>query len=129
MATRGTMGGIHCTTRCSGLRKMGRRERLASGKAAFYRGWVSDYSLISSYLLPRNATRFGITSVPGGKAGRASTLGGNGLTVSRASAHPREALELIRFLRRRDVRLRRAPEYSEPPKERELCELPSILEP
>jgi trehalose/maltose transport system substrate-binding protein len=101
----------------------------ALGKAAFYRGWVSDYSLISSYLLPRNATRFGITSVPGGKAGRASTLGGNGLTVSRASAHPREALELIRFLRRRDVRLRRAPEYSEPPKERELYELPSILEP
>jgi len=64
----------------------------ASGKAAFYRGWVSDYSLISSYPLPRNATRFGITSVPGGKAGRACTLGGNGLAVSRASAHPREAL-------------------------------------
>lgn len=36
---------------------------------------------------------------------------------------------LIRFLRRRDVRLRSAPEYSEPPKERELYELPSILDP
>ena len=101
----------------------------ASGKAAFLRGWVSDYSLVSSYPLPRYATLFGITSVPGGKAGRVSTLGGNGLAISRASAHPREALELIRFLRHRDAQLRRSPELSEPPKERELYELPSILEP
>jgi len=56
-------------------------------------------------------------------------LGGNGLAVSRTSAHPREALELIRFLRRRDIRLRRALEHSEPPKELELYELPAILEP
>ena len=101
----------------------------ASGNAAFYRGWVSDYSLISSYPLPLNATRFGISSVPGGKAGRASTLGGNGLAISRSSAHPHEALELIRFLRQRDLRLKLAAQYSEPPKERELFELPAILEP
>jgi trehalose/maltose transport system substrate-binding protein len=101
----------------------------ASGKAAFFRGWVSDYGLISWHTPPRNATRFGVTSIPGGGAGRASTLGGNGLAVSRTSAHPREALELVRYLRRRDVQLKSAPGNSEPPKELELFELPAIIEP
>jgi trehalose/maltose transport system substrate-binding protein len=101
----------------------------ASGKAAFYRGWVSDFSLIASHTPPRNTSRFGVTSIPGGRAGRASTLGGNGLAVSRTSAHPLEALELIRFLQQRDIQLGRANEHSEPPSEQELYELPSILKP
>jgi trehalose/maltose transport system substrate-binding protein len=100
-----------------------------SGKAAFFRGWESDYSLITLHKPPRNTTQFGVTSVPGGRAGRASILGGNGLAVSRNSAHPREAMELIRFLRRRDAQLMRATKHSEPPKELELYELPSVLDP
>jgi trehalose/maltose transport system substrate-binding protein len=100
----------------------------ASGKIAFLRSWVSDYSLIDSHRPPANATQYGVTSVPGGGAGRASTLGGNGLAVSRTSAHPREALELIRFLRRRDIRFMRANERSEVPKELELYELPAVLQ-
>jgi len=99
----------------------------ASGKAAFVRAWVSDYSLIALHPLPAGATRYGVTRLPGGEVGRAGTLGGNGLSVSRASAHPREALELIRFLRRKDVQLMRAHERSEPPKELVLYELPTIL--
>ena len=51
------------------------------------------------------------------------------MAVSRTSAHPHEALELIRFLRRRDIQLRRASEHSEPPKELELYEMPAILDP
>jgi len=102
----------------------------SSGKAAFFRGWESDYSLITLPVPAGSAlTEFGVTSVPGGRAGRVSTLGGDGLGLSRASVHPREALELIRFLRRRDGELRRASEHFEPPKERELYELPLILEP
>ena len=100
-----------------------------SGKAAFLRWWVSDYSLNATHTPPANATKFGVTSLPGGEAGRADTLGGSGLAVSRTSAHPREAIELIRFLQRRDVQLRRAREHSEVPKELELYELPAILEP
>jgi trehalose/maltose transport system substrate-binding protein len=50
------------------------------------------------------------------------------LAVSRTSAHPREALELIRFLVRRD-HLMRASANSEPHKEQELYDLPEILEP
>src|SRR5262249_49517600 len=99
----------------------------SSGKVAFYRGWVSDYSLISVYPPPRNTTQFGVTSLPSGRAARASTLGGNGLAISRTSAHPREALELIRFLRRRDIQFMRASDNSEVPKELVLSELPVIL--
>ena len=100
-----------------------------SGKTAFHRAWLSDYSLISSHPTPGNATQYGVTSVPGGRAGRTGTLGGNGLAVPRTSAHPREALELIRFLQRRDAQFMSANEHSEVPKELELYELPAILDP
>jgi trehalose/maltose transport system substrate-binding protein len=100
-----------------------------SGKAAFLRAWVSDYSLISSHPPPGNATQFGVTSVPGGRAGRAGTLGGNGLAISRTSGHPHEALELIRFLLRRDAQLLRAEDHSAPADDLELYELPAILDP
>lgn len=100
-----------------------------SGRAAFFRGWASDYSLIKYHTPPNNVSEFGITSVPGGRAGRTGTLGGNGLAVSRTSAHPREALELIRFLLRRDAQLRDATANSAVPSEQVLFELPEILEP
>jgi hypothetical protein len=67
-------------------------------------------------------------SVPGGKEGRAGVLGGNGLAVSRFSAHPREAMELIRFLRRRDAEFLHTTEHSEQPKDFELYELPAVLQ-
>jgi trehalose/maltose transport system substrate-binding protein len=56
----------------------------SSGKALFVRGWQSDFSLLTrawpfsdlvSSSLPGDAVRFGITSMPGGRAGRAGTLG------------------------------------------------------
>ncbi len=107
-----------------------------SGKAAFLRGWESDYSLTTlawpgsgSHSPPIAFSQFGVTSMPGGRAGRAGTLGGNGLGVSRTSAHPREALELILFLLRRDAQLVRAGEHSEIPKEMVLYQLPAILDP
>ena len=109
-----------------------------SGNAAFLRGWQSDYSLTihswpfsesSSHATYMSTAPFGITSMPGGTAGRVSTLGGNGLAVSQASAHPREAIELIRFLMGRDVQLLRANEHSVPPEEAELYELPVMLNP
>jgi trehalose/maltose transport system substrate-binding protein len=101
----------------------------SSGRAAFHRAWVSDYSLITFHTPPSNATQYGVTSMPGGSAGRTDTLGGNGLAVSRTSAHPREALELIRFLLRKDAQLMRVSTNSEAPKEPELYDLPEVLEP
>ena len=49
------------------------------------------------------------------------------MAVSRTSGHPREALELIRFLRQRDVQFMRANENSVLPKELELLQLPDVL--
>ncbi len=101
-----------------------------AGKTAFHRGWASDISLIALQVPPVGATAFGVTSIPGGSAGaRVGTLGGNALAVPRASAHPKEAIEMIRFLRRRDIQRRRAREGSGPPRQLELFELPSILQP
>lgn len=100
----------------------------SSGKVAFLRGWASDYSLVNLHKPPGNTTQFGVTSVPGGRDGRAGVLGGNGLAVSRFSQHPREAMELIRFLRTRDVQFLQFTKHSEPSKDFVLYELPSVLE-
>jgi trehalose/maltose transport system substrate-binding protein len=109
-----------------------------SGHAAFLRGWQSNFSVITrgwpfpesrSSGLPGSAdNQFGITSVPGAAA-RFSTLGGNGLAISRTSAHPKEALELIRFLRSRDAELITATGHSTRPDEVELYALPALLDP
>ena len=100
-----------------------------AGKTAFHRGWASDISLVALQTPPVGATAFGVTSMPAGSTGRFGTLGGNALAVPLASAHPKEAMEMIRFLRRRDIQRRRAREHSRPPAQLELFELPSILQP
>jgi trehalose/maltose transport system substrate-binding protein len=109
-----------------------------AGNAAFLRGWQSDYSVITrgwpfagspSPASAGNSTQIGLTSVPGGTAGRSSTLGGNGLAISKTSAHPREALELVRFLLRGDAQLTSGNEHSAPPEESEFFELPAMLDP
>ena len=97
------------------------------GKTVFARGWETDYSLIASPPKLKTGARFGVTSLPGGRAARADTLGGNGLAVSRLSQHPREAIELIRFLRSRDVLHIGATGHSPLPKEMQLFALPSIF--
>lgn len=100
-----------------------------AGKTAFHRGWMSDYSLVALQTPPAGASAFGVTSMPAGAAARVGTLGGNALAVPRSSAHPQEALAMIRFLRRKDIQRRHAREHSEPPIQFELFALPSILQP
>src|SRR5271157_1909137 len=56
--------------------------------------------------------KFDVTLLPGAKAGTVETSGGAGLAVSHFSAHAREAVELVRYLSRRDVQVRR---YFAPP--------------
>jgi len=46
----------------------------------------------------------GYTSMPSGPGGWAATLGGSGLAVSIHSAHPKEAIELVRFLIREQIK-------------------------
>jgi trehalose/maltose transport system substrate-binding protein len=99
-----------------------------AGDAAFMRNWPTAYVDSQAAGSPiRN--KFDIGLLPGGKSRRVGTSGGAGLAVSRFSAHPREALELIRYLSRRDVQVKRSRVLSEPPTLPELYNLPEVLGP
>jgi trehalose/maltose transport system substrate-binding protein len=98
-----------------------------AGDAAFMRNWPSanvDSQAAGSPI--RN--KFDMALLPGGKGGRVGTLGGWGLAVSRFSAHPHEALELVRYLTRKDVQVNRSRVLSLPPTLPELYNLPEVLE-
>jgi trehalose/maltose transport system substrate-binding protein len=99
-----------------------------AGDAAFMRHWPSAY-LDSQAAGSAIRNKFDTALLPSGKAGRVGTLGGWGLAVSRFSAHPREALELVRYLTRRDVQENRFRVVSQPPTLPELYNLPEVLEP
>ena len=99
-----------------------------AGDAAFMRHWPSAY-LDSQAAGSAIRNKFDTALLPSGKAGQVGTLGGWGLAVSRFSAHPREALELVRYLTRRDVQERRTHVVSQPPTLSELYDLPEALEP
>jgi trehalose/maltose transport system substrate-binding protein len=98
-----------------------------AGDAAFMRNWPSAY-VDSQAAGSSIRNKFDSALLPGGKAGRVGTLGGWGLAVSRFSAHPREALELVRYLTRRDVQVKRSRVLSQPPTLPELYNLPEVLE-
>ena len=99
-----------------------------AGDAAFMRNWTLGYVDSQAAGSPiRN--KFDVSLLPGGKAGRVGTLGGTGLAVSRFSAHPREAVELVRYLISRDVQVKRSRLLSEAPTRPELYELPEVIEP
>lgn len=110
-----------------GYREWDSQNVWVAGDAAFMRNWPSAYVDSHAAGSPiRN--KFDTTLLPGGKAGRVGTLGGWGFAVSRSSAHPREALELVRFLTRRDVQVKRSRVLFVPPALPELYNLPEVLE-
>ena len=99
-----------------------------AGDAAFLRHWPSAYIDSQAAGSPiRN--KFDAALLPGGKAGRMGTAGGWGLAISRFSTHPREALELVRFLTRKDVQVKRALVLSQPPTLPELYNVAEVREP
>jgi trehalose/maltose transport system substrate-binding protein len=98
-----------------------------AGDAAFMRHWPSAY-LDSQAAGSSIRNKFDTALLPGGKAGLVGTLGGWGLAVSRFSTHPREALELVRYLTRRDAQVKRSRVLSQPPTLPELYDLHAVLE-
>jgi trehalose/maltose transport system substrate-binding protein len=82
-----------------------------SGKTAFVRVWAgtSGESLkpgqeevgVSHWQDQPYSGETRFSALPGGSVARASTMGGQGLIISRRSQHPQQAAVLIRFLRRR----------------------------
>lgn len=106
-----------------------------TGKAAFFRGWARSYFLsVEAEADPAirdiskiSTSKVGIAGVPGGKAAQAATLGGFGLGVSQSTAHPAEALELVRFLLHREMRAEANRSRAEPLNQPEAYERPTIL--
>ena len=95
-------------------------------RGAFLRSWTSDYFL--SNPVPTAIMGIeGVTAIPGGGFLRAGTLGGFGLAVSRTTTHPHEAVQLVRFLLRRENELEQARKNSHPPGQVDMVDLPAIL--
>jgi trehalose/maltose transport system substrate-binding protein len=96
-----------------------------SGKAAFSRGWISDYFL-TNLVKPMIYGKMGLTSVPSGKMG-VGTLGGFGLGISGRSKHQREAIALVKFLLHKEAELETASRSAELPTGTVFYRLPTIL--
>lgn len=73
-----------------------------SGNAVFMRDWPSRYAPGQAEGSPVR-DKFEVAPLPSGRAGRAHTLGGFGLGVSRYSRHQAEAEALVRYLSGRDA--------------------------
>ena len=68
-----------------------------AGNAAFMRNWFYCYGLTRKAASPLR-DRFGVALLPAGSAGRARTLGGNAIAVSKYSRYREEAVALVRYL-------------------------------
>jgi len=98
-----------------------------AGNAAFRRDWVWRGSPASRPRESRIAGKFSSSLLPGGGDRSASVLGGQSLGVSKYSEHPREAIELVRYLTSRDTQLELWREESMLPAIREFYEDPKYL--
>lgn len=78
-----------------------------SGNAAFLRHWSAGFTASNATDSPIRG-RFAMTLLPAGPHGRAQTMGGFHLAVSRYSTHPRESAQLVMYLTSGTVQLRRA---------------------
>jgi trehalose/maltose transport system substrate-binding protein len=95
-----------------------------AGNAAFARGWA-DYFQRHPPDEPFHQ-QAGVTSVPAGKAGRVSALGGWALAVSSSSAHRAEAIRLVEFLVKKEVELESV-SRSKPQWQLQFYDLPVLL--
>jgi trehalose/maltose transport system substrate-binding protein len=96
------------------------------GDAAFMRFWPSGYTMGRVQSSPP-WDKFGVTSMPAGRAGSAGAVGGTEYGVSRHSLHPQEAVALVRYLARRDVQVSRSVDGA-PPALPELYSDPKVVQ-
>ncbi|MGA8599295.1 MAG: ABC transporter substrate-binding protein [Bryobacteraceae bacterium] len=97
-----------------------------SGKAAFMRNW-SAADVVSRSLGSAIRDKFDLTLLPAGSAGHKGVLGAITYGVSQYSLHPREAVQLVRYLCGRENELHWARINSEPPAMPELYREPRVI--
>jgi trehalose/maltose transport system substrate-binding protein len=98
-----------------------------SGNAVFMRNWPYAWSLANAGDSPIK-DRVGMSVLPHGEGGdSASTLGGQQLAVSKYSAHPAEAADLVRYLTSTEEQKRRAIEGSFNPTRKSLYSDADVL--
>ena len=108
-----------------GFREVEAEAAWLGGRAAFLRSWPG--SALATWNEGPLRGRFDIAPLPAGAGGRAGTLGENALAVSRYSAHPTEAIALVRYLSRADVQRARSRVTSVPPTIAAVYEDPGVL--
>ncbi len=96
-----------------------------AGSAAFVRGWTSLYGASKASSLQGKV--FATAPLPAGRKGFAWTFGGMGLAVSRYSANPKAAVQVIRYLVSADVQRRRLIATSTLPSRTSLLNDQSLL--
>lgn len=97
-----------------------------NGKAAFMRNWPYAWSL-SQGADSRVKDKVGVAVMPGGENGQAATLGGWQLAVSKYSANPDLAADLVMYLTSKQVQKQRAIEGSYNPTYPELYKDKEVL--
>ncbi|HEY9548813.1 MAG TPA: ABC transporter substrate-binding protein [Kiloniellaceae bacterium] len=105
------------------------RGAFQSGRAVFMRNWPYAWALANAEDSPV-AGKVGIAALPvgeGSEARPAAALGGQQLAVSRYSAHPQEAADLVRYLTGVEEQKRRALEGSFNPTRRSLYDDAELL--
>ncbi|HWG59637.1 MAG TPA: ABC transporter substrate-binding protein [Candidatus Acidoferrales bacterium] len=97
-----------------------------SGHAAFMRNWPYYYSIGEG---PDSLARgkIAVAPLPAGRMGPAGTLGGWQLLVSKYSNHPKEAVELVKYLTSSRAQVRLAREFSWMPTRLPLYDDPQLL--
>jgi trehalose/maltose transport system substrate-binding protein len=103
------------------------RNVLHAGNAAFERDWLwRQFS--GESLLPNPNAKIGVALVPSGPAGRAATIGGQSLSVSKYSKHPAEAVAFVRYLTSHDEQLTLWKKHAMMPTRREFYDDPRYLQ-
>jgi trehalose/maltose transport system substrate-binding protein len=95
-----------------------------SGRAAFEQEWSFTYE-VGAANRPFS-DKVGVTSLPAGKSARVADVGSYGLGISRTSAHPAEAAQLIRFMLRKQAEFRAA-HRERPGRKQEFFEVPLVM--
>jgi trehalose/maltose transport system substrate-binding protein len=95
-----------------------------SGKAAFEQEWSFTYEVGATDRPFSN--KVGVTSLPAGTSARVADVGSYALGISRTSAHPAEAVKLIRFMLRKQAEFRAA-HREKPGRKEEFFEVPLAM--